>query len=70
MGDDMTYEEWLKAVDVIVTNWVGVSLDDLPDWLSRDAYTEGLDPEEAAEEALLQIGYYNWEEELAECDAD
>jgi hypothetical protein len=67
----MTYKDWLKAVDVVVTNWVGVSLDDLPDWLSRDAYEDGLDPEEGAEEALVQIGFYSWaDEKLVECDAD
>lgn len=67
----MTYEEWLYTVDRLIQHWVGVSLDELPDWLSRDAYEDGLNPEEGAEEALLQVGFYYWaDEKLVECDAD
>lgn len=66
----MTYEEWLKEVDAYVANWTGACLDDLPDWLSRDAYEDGLDPEDGAAEAMLQIGYYSWAEQLTEHDAD
>lgn len=66
----MTYSEWIAAVDDCVANWVGLCLDDLPDWLSRDAFDEGLSPEEGAEQALVQTGFYSWAEALRECDAD
>lgn len=66
----MTYQEWMTAVETVVANAVGLSLDELPDWLSRDAYDEGLSPEEGAEECFAQTGVYEWLEALAEGDAD
>jgi hypothetical protein len=66
----MTYDEWLKEVDSFVADWTGISLEEMPDWLSRDAFNDGLSPDEAAEEALTQIGYYTWVDDLQECDAD
>jgi len=57
----MTYEQWMKAVDKILLKKTG-GLDQgmLPDWLSRDAYEEGLSPEEGADECLLSAG---WEDD-------
>ncbi len=48
----MTYEQWMKAVDQEVYKIAGVSVHDLGDFLSRDAYNEDASPEEGAQEAL------------------
>ena len=58
----MTYEEWMAAVDVIVTKTCGLDMGFLPDWLSRDAYEDGLSPEEGAEICLEESGFYDYEE--------
>lgn len=58
----MRYEEWMVQVDRVVQKATGIRMDELPDWLSRDAFEIGLTPAEGAEECLLQIGYF--EEEL------
>lgn len=52
----MTYEQWMKAVDDIVSGRCGVSMDFLPDWLSRDAYDDGCTPTEGAEACLAEAG--------------
>lgn len=54
----MTYEQWMKAVDLIVERTCGLQMDMLPDWLSRDAYEDGLTPEEGAEACLEEADYY------------
>jgi len=54
----MTYEQWMKAVDLIVERTCGLPMDMLPDWLSRDAYEEGLSPEEGAEICLEEADYH------------
>ena len=54
----MTYEQWMRAVEAIVENTCGLSMDLLPDWLSRDAYEDGLTAQEGAEICLEQVGYY------------
>lgn len=56
----MTYEQWMRAVDRIVATKCGLNMDLLPDWLSRDAYEEGVTPEEAAEMCLEEAGYYDY----------
>jgi len=56
----MTYEQWMQAVNVIVTAECGLSVDCLPDWLSRDAYDDGLSPKEGAEICLEQSGFYEY----------
>lgn len=48
----MTYEQWVAKVDQVLTSRVGLSMDDLPDWLSRDAFEDGLSPEEGADICL------------------
>lgn len=55
----MTYEQWMATVDAIVEQITG-GLDQmmLPDWLSRDAYEDGMTPEQGAEECLLSAGWY------------
>lgn len=48
----MTYEQWVAKVDQVLTSRIGLSMDDLPDWLSRDAFEDGLSPEEGADICL------------------
>ena len=48
----MTYEQWVAKVNQVLANRIGLSMDDLPDWLSRDAFEEGLSPEEGADICL------------------
>lgn len=56
----MTYTEWMKAVSAIVERQCGLPIDALPDWLSRDAYDEGLTTREGAEMCLREAGFYGY----------
>jgi hypothetical protein len=58
LGREMTYEEWLQAVNAQVEKHYGISLDLLPDWLSRDAYDDGLSVQEGAILCAEQTGLY------------
>ena len=53
-----TYEEWMKDVDKAVYMFAGLSVHDLPDWTSRDAYDIGDSPEEGARQALCNAGFF------------
>lgn len=55
----MSYNDWLKQVDREVRKLVNVSLYDLQDWLSRDAYDAGVSPSDAAVEAIENDGSYD-----------
>lgn len=48
----MTYNQWMSEVDAEVHRLTGFCQDDFEDWLSRDAYDDGVPPEEAARECL------------------
>jgi hypothetical protein len=63
----MTYECWKAAVSAIVEDTCGVPMEWLPDWLSRDAYDDGLTPSEGAELCLESAGFYE-DERLVEID--
>jgi len=52
-----SYREWVKEVDKHLINRIGLHMSDLPDWLSRDAYEDGIDPEEAAEMCLEEADF-------------
>lgn len=56
----MTYSEWIRAVDSIVIQACGLPMDCLPDWLSRDAYDDGLTTQEGAEMCLREAGFYGY----------
>lgn len=58
----MTYEEWKDAVDVELFRLCGMAQEDLPDWLSRDAYDEGLTPVEGAYQCLTDAVYTEYHE--------
>lgn len=48
----MTYEEWMKEIDMIIITRFGFGVHDLGDFLSRDMYDAGDPPVDAAWEAL------------------
>lgn len=47
-----SYDAWMDAVDTEVQGIAGVSVHDLPDFLSRDAFDAGDTPAEGARIAL------------------
>jgi hypothetical protein len=53
----MTYTEWMAAVDAVLEKRIGLVQLDLPDWLSRDAYEAGMQPEDAADECMTSAGW-------------
>ena len=63
----MTYEQWKTVVSALVEDECGLPMEWLPDWLSRDAYEDGMTPEEGARECLQSAGYYDYEN-LVEVD--
>lgn len=54
---NMSYRRWMQEVDKIVMEICDMSMAELPDWLSRDTYNEGLTPREGAEICLEEAGY-------------
>lgn len=63
----MTYEQWMDAVNAIVETTCGLPMECLPDWLSRDAYSDELTPQEGAEICLESVGFDDYER-LVEID--
>ena len=53
MTTQLTYKEWMRVVDAILTSKIGLSSGDLADFNSRDLYDDGCSPEIGAEECLL-----------------
>jgi hypothetical protein len=50
--NDTDFDTWMRQVDECIGRRCGLSSSDLPDWTYRDAFDDGLSPEEAAAEAL------------------
>ena len=48
----MTFEQWMKKVDRIIGERVGLSYLDLADQPYRDWYDDGMTPSEAASAAI------------------
>jgi hypothetical protein len=40
----MTYEAWMRAVDALAVAKYGIGTEDACDWMSRDAYDDGMSP--------------------------
>lgn len=54
-----TYYDWLYVVDQIVRERTGgFGVDDLVDAPTRTFYREGMDPEDAADEIILNDGTF------------
>jgi len=64
----MTFEEWKERIDEILLSWVDMKQDDLPDWMARDAYDDGLLPQEGAHRCLEDAGYEFDEEDEDDYD--
>jgi hypothetical protein len=60
----MIYSEWMKQLDRITYEELGLETADLPDVPTRDAYDDGLTPEEAFE---IFVSDY-WQEYDPEAD--
>jgi hypothetical protein len=54
----MTYDAWMKAIDALLIKEICISQEDLPDWLSKDAYNSGLSPREGMSELLSSLFDY------------
>lgn len=52
--DGITFEEWLKMIDVALGF---ISKDDLPDVAFADFYEEGMSPREVARDLLEENGF-------------
>ncbi len=48
----MTFKQWMKEVDILLTDSLGIDSMCLEDWLWADAFESGASPGEAAMEAL------------------
>jgi hypothetical protein len=47
---DMTFDEWLAAVDKILTDKLGLGLESMRDRNTRDAFDDEVSPEDWVEE--------------------
>ena len=57
MTNKLTYRQWMQAVDKIVERRTGLDMGMLPDWMSRDCYESGADPQTGADDCLEVAGY-------------
>jgi hypothetical protein len=58
-GEWLTYERWMEQVDEILEKRTGLlSQNELPDWLSRDAYESGMSAAQGVDLCLTQT---NWD---------
>lgn len=57
----MTFEAWMRAVDIAVSEKVGLGVDDLPDICYRDMYDDGVSVKSAATAAIREIRYARWD---------
>jgi len=47
-----SYNEWMQEIDNLLFDAFQIEQDDLPDWLSRDAFDSGMTPEQAFQHIL------------------
>jgi len=47
-----TFEQWMKSVDAILVNSIGISSADLPDCCYLDWYDDGISAKSAARRAV------------------
>lgn len=59
----LTYRQWMMEIDAKVEKQVGLSLDELPDWLSRDAYENGMTVTQGVAACIEQAGLLVFEHE-------
>lgn len=51
--DGLSYDAWIRELDRLSEARLSVSLDELPDLMTRDAYDAGISPETFFEEVVL-----------------
>jgi hypothetical protein len=56
VGDEK-FQAWMREVDAAMEAEVGMGHADLPDWNYRDAFDDGMDAADAADEALAEAGW-------------
>ncbi len=66
MRTDLTYRQWMAQVEAKVEKRTGLTFDLMPDWLSRDAFEEGLSVQEGVDSCLEQVGFWDYEERLVD----
>lgn len=49
---NVSYKEWMDVIDDLLFEAFHVVQDDLPDWMSRDAYNSGMSAVDAYSEIL------------------
>lgn len=52
-----TFRSWMVEVDREIQVRCGLQAEDIEDWTYRDAFDDGMDPEEAAIQALENSGW-------------
>lgn len=57
MSSYPTFKEWMQQLDANMLKLVGLTSNDIADYEYRDCYGDGLDPIDAAWEALEAAGY-------------
>lgn len=55
--DQIPYSQWMKLIDTELGDRIGLGMDFLPDWLSRDAYDAGASVREGFIECLQQADF-------------
>lgn len=56
---EMTYQEWESKLNNLILRNYGVSLHDLPDCMTRDAYEDGISPEDFMEDMDIEEMMYS-----------
>lgn len=54
-ANNAAFRNWLREIDDLCLAKLGVSLDDLPDLLTRDAFEAGTTPEEFFAEDVVEL---------------
>lgn len=54
----MNYKQWLQKVNDVISMETGLDLEDLPDYMYKDDYEDGVPPEETADLCIMEAGLY------------
>ena len=70
MSKDKGFKIWLKQVNKLCMNKFDLSIDDLPDMLTRDAYDAGISPEDFFEEDVMTMMQEEYGELIEQLDGE
>jgi uncharacterized protein DUF5419 len=59
----ISFEDWMKKVDELVGQRIGLSVHDLVDCPFRDWFDAGVTPQEAAHDAIRYDGGFDFDDE-------